>query len=507
MDIVLICWRTPEELQHLALRVSMQIEVVGDTWEVLVCGRQLRTTTNAEKSRAWWIQSPRCAGFCAARMVETSEIYFPLSTETAAEALAQLYHRASADNIAIYLNGQRESRPSRCAYMTEVRSELQEEAGLARHFTSYSQHTSDVPFVQLHAGVGLFGSSRLIVMKCASRMYAVLHITVAVAVGLMAAASGRGLAVWVMTIRSTLQNFGTGGVVGNDIMSSLLSFHGTSLDYETGPGSHHVAGDSVGYGLSWWQFGGAVALPVVELSLLGAGWLYGALRVKRFRPQGVVGHGMLWLSALVALSLSARALLGLRQRVSGRLVGIFRTHEYIRIVVGAASVPINVDGILAQPTADAELRLIATLLRECTDDTAAVLAASGMLRRPETGFALASYLAVEVIKFKYAGDSLAQKGDPERPVTTASVYPWIQTSCCIFITAACACVSVAYAYLPQIPTWVKPMVEVLLLVSAVWFATLERVGELCHIRETYVCHMVATLVVSAVWYVGVDGLG
>lgn len=51
------------------------------------------------------------------------------------------------------------------------------------------------------------------------------------------------------------------------------------------------------------------------------------------------------------------------------------------------------------------------------------------------------------------------------------------------------------------------MVEVLLLVSAVWFATLERVGGLSHARESYVCHMVATLVISAVWYVGVKDVG
>lgn len=505
MDVVLICWRTPEELQHLALRVSLQIEVVGDTWEVLVCGRQLKM--NVENGRVWWIQSPRCEDFCAARLVETSEIYFPFSTETAAEALVQFYHRASADNIAIFLNGRRESRPSRCAYVTEVRSQLQEEATLARHFTSYSQHTSDVPFVQLHAKVGLFGSSRAIVMECASRMYAVLHITIAVAVGLMAASSGRGLAVWVMAIRPTLENFGTGGVVGNDIMASLLSFQDTSLDFETGLGSHHVAGDSVAYGLSWWQFMGAVALPVVELSLISTGWLYGALRVKRFSPQGVVGHGMLWLSALVALSLSARAIIGIRHHVSGRLVGLFRTHEYVRFIVGKASVPISVDKIVSQPTADAQLRLIAGLLRECTDDTTAVLTASGLLRRPETGTALAHYLAVDVMKFQYKGDSLAEKGDPAKPVSVATVYPWFQASCCVILTASCACVSVAYAYFLVIPTWVKPMVEVVLVISAVWFATLERAGELCHTRETYVCHMVATLVVSAVWYVGVDGLG
>lgn len=445
-DIVLICWHTLADLGRIALQVSMQIGVVGDDWEVLVCGRKL--TSADEKSRAWWMQSPRCEDFCTTKVIETAGNYFPFGTQSISSALNEFQNLGtSADDIAKLLDNGREKRPSRCAYISEVRSELQEQLTIARHFTSCGHSRSDIPFVRLAGQTGVFGSSRKITMKCASRMYATFHLTVAVAVGLMGAASGRGLAVWVMTIRPALRNLGASGVVGNDVFSSLLSFDNTVLEWETEHGSELLAGDTVTYGLRWWHLLSSLTLPIGEIGILCAGWLYGALRVEKLKPEGLVGHGMLWLAGLVGLSLSTRALLGVRQRISGRLVGIYHTHEYTRYIVGG-TISISVESILASRTVSTELRLIATILRECHDNSVAILAASGMLRRLSAGTSLQYYLAADVLRFQYSGDSLVGMGDPIKPITTASVYPWIQSSCCILLTAGCACVSVLYAYLP-----------------------------------------------------------
>ena len=49
----------------------------------------------------------------------------------------------------------------------------------------------------------------------------------------------------------------------------------------------------------------------------------------------------------------------------------------------------------------------------------------------------------------------------------------------------CGCVTVVYAYC-NFPKWVKPVAEVLLAISAMWFSTLERTGGLPHNRDTYV---------------------
>jgi hypothetical protein len=82
------------------------------------------------------------------------------------------------------------------------------------------------------------------------------------------------------------------------------------------------------------------------------------------------------------------------------------------------------------------------------------------------------------------------------PLTTRDVYPWIQSCFCIILTALCACASMVYAYC-DVPAWVKPLVEVLLVLSASWFSVLDRTDGLCHDRDAYVSFMIATLVSSS----------
>jgi hypothetical protein len=154
-------------------------------------------------------------------------------------------------------------------------------------------------------------------MKCTTRMYIMVHLMVSCAVGLMGAASGRGLAVWIMAIRPTLATLGAQNVNGCDVLKSLICLHGSILQYETGEGSQLLAGDVLSYRMPWWQLGTAFFIPFVELLIIGAGWLYGALRAERLRPSGVVGHGMLWLSVFVGLSLSLRAALAKTSKMHG----------------------------------------------------------------------------------------------------------------------------------------------------------------------------------------------
>ncbi|KAI9779272.1 MAG: hypothetical protein M1816_003635 [Peltula sp. TS41687] len=505
MDVVIICWEDHTDLKRLALEVSMQIEAVARNWEVLICGRQLKGQS-WRPSGAYWIQCPRTEAFSTTRVQVTNEFYFPLSSEDVTAAVAHLENGWSLDDIAAALCQQFDSRPSRCAFLNEVRSEIHQISSLPRHVTGYTLPNALVPFVSFHSLTTPGATSRTLVLTSAPLMYSLLHLTVSTAIGLMGAASGRGLSVWIMSVRPTLANLGTKNVAGDDSVISLLSFDKLHLQYETAIGSHLLANDALVFGLPTWHFVGALILPGLELAILFAGWLYGALRVEKLRPRGVVGHGMLWLAAVVGIALSMRTLVGIKKRRLGRLIGIRRSPEFVQYTIGSPTA-IETESLM-QETKDGydELRLITRLLQECSDDTESFLATSGILRRPEIGTMIAEYVVTKIFKYQYNGDSIEAKGDSGTPVAAARVYPWVQAACCSLLTAACAVMSVVYAYL-DIPKWIKPMTEGLLAISAVWFASLERISPLHHNRDSYTCHMVATMVISAVWYVGVKDVG
>lgn len=512
-DIVLICWRTPQELHRLALQVSMQIEAFAfNEWEVLVIGKQLKSPSTVE-STAHWIKSPHHENLCPSKAKQAGGNAFPLNEADITEGLTLLQQmpKKSIANIVEIMSQKCDLQATRCAFVSEMYRELENnqiQPSFANVFTKVDGDES--PYQSLKHWTGQYGSNRGSSMKCATRMYVMVHITVAAAVGLMGAASGRGLAVWLLAIRPTLQTLGTQSISGDDVVISLVSIDKSVFQYETGTGSSLLAGDITSSGLFWWHLGGASAVPLVELLIICAGWFYVALRVEKFSPSGVVGHGMLWLSTLVWLSLSVRALISIRQRLSGRMVGLWKTALFTRIEIGIRSLEVSVDRILNSPVySNSVLGLVATILRDRSNEineSFAILVAESALRRLATGTLLDHHLVMDVLKFQYSDDSVVFQGEPPTTVNVRGAYPWLQTCCCITLTMLCGCVLVVYAYC-SLPSWVKIIAEVLLAASASWYWTLERTTGLPHNRDTSVCFTVATLVASSVWYVGVRDLG
>jgi hypothetical protein len=333
-------------------------------------------------------------------------------------------------------------------------------------------------------------------------MYLLVHLLVACAVGLMAAATGRGLAVWFMTVRPTLATMGGKNVNGNDILQSLLCLDEAVFQYETADGSPLLAGDVLASSLPWWATTLAFAMPALEMALIIAGWLYGGLNAKRLAPSGVVGHGMLWLSVIVGLSLCIRALFTLRNQGKGRLVGIWHKHDFAQYTIGAESLEISAPDLARMAGEPSPIGLVVRLLRENNPDNIPVI--ESFLRLPILAVLVEYLLATRVLQYQYQGDEIVARGS--RAISPKSESPWRQSYCCVAVTMTCACLSAVYAYYP-LPKWVKLVTEMLLALSAVWFNSIDLVGSFMHEKETSVCFMVATLVVSSVWYVGLDNVG
>ena len=130
MDVVIICGHNQKDLRRLALEIAMQIEAVARNWEVLICGRQLKSQSSS--SRACRIQCPRMEAFSTTHVQATSKYYFPLSKEDVAAAVAYLEDGWSLDDVAAALGHHFETKLSRCVYYNEVRSELQKVTPLPR---------------------------------------------------------------------------------------------------------------------------------------------------------------------------------------------------------------------------------------------------------------------------------------------------------------------------------------------------------------------------------------
>ena len=396
---------------------------------------------------------------------------------------------------------------TRCAWKSELPTDDGTHPSLAYYFTNIL--VNETPYVSLkmairHSDVGV---ERIATSKSAIAMFILVHVTVSVAVGLMGAASGRGLAVWLMGIRPALLSLGSQNVGGNDALMTLLALDKSSLTYQSGAGSIDLAGHVTSHGKSYSSIVLIFLIPLLEVALITAGWLYGALQARKLPPTGVVGHGMLWLSALVGLSLSIRALLGIKQRFSGRLLGYRQIANHTMLTVAARNLEIPLDRILNSATySNSIMALAVTILREDHDDNMVALTAESILARPEFNAALDEYIVNDILHYRYQGDEIISRGNPSKAVAPRDIYPWVQTCSCIILTILCGFVSMIYAYY-NLPTWVKLITEGLLAISATWFSTLERTAGLPHNRDTYVCFMVATLVISSVWYVGVQGLG
>lgn len=506
IDVVVVYWTSPADLKKLARSVSMYMEVFGDQWEILVVGRKMRNSAPSVEGTARWTQSPRHESLCGARSQTTGESVFLLSAVTINDGIGMLKANPVSDVIR-FLHDHCSIDATRCAWKSELPTDDGTHPSLAYYFTSID--VNETPYMSLgkvirHSDVGV---ERIGTPKSAIAMFILVHVTVSVAVGLMGAASGRGLAVWLMGIRPALLSLGSQNVGGSDALMTLLALDKSSLNYESGAGSINLAGHVTSYGQSHLSIALIFLIPLLEVALITAGWLYGALQAQKLPPTGVVGHGMLWLSALVGLSLSVRALLGIRQRLSGRLLGYRQIANYVMITAAVRNLEIPLDRILNSATySNSIMALAVSILREDHDDNMVALTAESILARPEFNAAIDEYIANDILHYQYQGDEIISRGNPSKTVAPRDIYPWVQTCSSIVLTILCGFVSVIYAYY-NLPRWVKLITEGLLAISAMWFSTLERIAGLPHNRDTYVCFMVATLVISSVWYVGVQSLG
>lgn len=506
MDVVVVYWTSPADLKRLALSVSMYIEVFADQWEVLVVGRSMRSSALSVAGTARWIQSPRHESLCGARSQTTGASVFPLNADTIIEGIGMLKKNSVSDVIR-FLYDHCSTEATRCALRSEIPTDDGSHPSLGYYFTSIE--VNETPYVSLTKGIiqSDAGVERIATPKASITMFILVHLTVSVAVGLMGAASGRGLAVWLMGIRPALLSLGSQNIGGTDALMTLLALDKSVFYYQSGAGSINLAGHVTSYRKSYLSLVLIFIVPLLEVALITAGWLYGALQAQKLSPTGVVGHGMLWLSALVGLSLSVRALQGIKQRLSGRLLGHRQIANHIMLTVAVRDLEISLDRMLNSATYSNSIMAIAiSILREDHDDGLVALTAESIFGRPEFNASVDEYIVGDILQYRYQGDGIVSRGDPPKPVTPRDIYPWFQTCSCIVLTMLCGCVSVVYAYF-NLPMWVKLVTEGLLAVSAMWFSTLERTAGLIHNRDTYVCFMVATLVISSVWYVGVQGLG
>ncbi|PKS08086.1 hypothetical protein jhhlp_005361 [Lomentospora prolificans] len=509
-EIAVITWRTPDELRKLARRAAALIDVFGDAWEVLILGHKIPNDARQE-GYIHWIKSPKSDEVAMTRFKEDGSPANPLQLADISIAIEMLASggKIHADEVARDLLDRIDNRATRTTLASEIPSVL---SGRSEGHPSWSRiftlvgHTES-PFLRLRPWTGQFALSRGSEMDCAIRMYILALLTVSCAVGLMGAAAGRGLAVWIIAIYPTLGTFGAQNIQGSDALPSLIALDKSSWHYETSDGSLLQAGDMMSPGMTSWQLLAAL-VPALSASLLiVAGWAYGSLHAERYGPSGIVGHGMLWLSITVAVSLSIRAMISIKKRGSARLIGRFREMYYDRIVVGQKHTEIPISKIIDSPRYGRSIiGLAAKMLRECTSTDIGIVKC--VLRLPEAGKCIDEFVVSEIIKYQYEGDSIVAAGDSEVAVavTESRIYPWVQGFTCIALTMACAVVSATYAYYP-LPFWVKMAAEAVTAASAVWFSTLERTGGLYHTRDAFVCFMAATMVVSSVWYVGVRDVG
>ena len=509
-EIAIICWRTPVELRKLARRTAALIEVFGDQWEVLILGHQIPEDAR-EEGYIHWIKSPKSDEVAMTRFKDDETPAYPLRTEDISFAIEMLASggKVHMDEVVRELWNRRDDRATRTTLAAEIPSFL---AGRSEAIPSWSRiftlvGHSESPFLRLRPWTGPFALSRGSEMDCAIRMYILALLTVGCAVGLMGAAAGRGLAVWLLAVYPTLGTFGAGNIQGDDPLPSLIALDKSSWHYESSDGSTLYAGDMISPGMTIWQLLAALVPTLAAALLIIAGWVYGSLRAERYAPSGVVGHGMLWLSITVTISLSLRAIVSIRKRWSARLIGRFKEMFFDRVVVGQTHTEIPPSKIIDSPRyGHSIISLAAKMLREGTSADIGIVEC--VLRLPEAGKCIGEFVVSEIIKYQYEGDSVVAAGDGEAqvPVTESSVYPWVQTFVCVILTMACCVVSAVYAYYP-LPFWVKMVAEAVTATGAVWFSTLERIGGLPHTRDAFVCFMAATMVVSSVWYVGVRDVG
>ncbi|KXN82180.1 hypothetical protein AN958_02989 [Leucoagaricus sp. SymC.cos] len=573
VHVILISWNTPSQLFRLALRVALLAETVAvQKWAIVVIGRRLRSPKLTEDGRGVIVATmcPRTAALSTVRVKPTGEL-IPCFREEIIEALTQTPNFSFEAVSKLIANSS--DYPTRVALQVEVSVAVQHTTTLARHVTGWQLPESASPYVHLGRITSQYGASRAMRVNTAVAMYCLVHMAVSVAVGLMAAATGRGLAVWLFSVRVVIDQIGRSSFAGDDCLFTVLAFGGLEQNLEVSQRSIVVAGDAVLFQLQIRQALLVVVMNVVEIGVIVGGWVYGALHAQRFPPTGLVGHGMMWLAFSVSVLLSVRAFFGLKERISQRVIGIFE-------VMGDDTVSqlvVHQDCTLEIPTITKHsstqypiLYLVSGILSETENDVEAILSSLRLMRSPTFAQKLEEFAVRECMEYEYDGDRLVsirtartKRDDDEKPTwwkfwkqlkkstdhpktitadgrrwqrvrrwlkkstdappSKASdteknpvqsrhqnkkwTYPFKSLAFCILLIVLSSMTSAAYAYASRIPSWVKMIVEILVSICGVYVATVDRTSALPHLQNFYMSFMVASTVVCAVWYVGVEGVG
>ncbi|KXN82347.1 hypothetical protein AN958_02663 [Leucoagaricus sp. SymC.cos] len=510
MHVILISWNTPSQLFRLALRVALLAETVAvQEWAIVVVGRRLRSPKLTEDGCGVTIATmcPRTAALSTVRVKPTGEL-IPRLREEIIEALTQTPNFSFEAVSKLIANSS--DYPTRVALQVEVSVAVQHTTTLARHVTGWQFSESASPYVHLGRITSQYGASRAIRVNTAVAMYCLVH---------MAAATGRGLAVWLFSVRVVIDQIGRSSFAGDDCLFTVLAFRGLEQNLEVSQRSIVVAGDAVLFQLQIRQALLVVVMNVVEIGVIVGGWVYGALHAQRFPPTGLVGHGMMWLAFSVSVLLSVRAFFGLKERISQRVIGIFE-------VMGDDTVSqrvVHQDCTLEIPTITKHsstqypiLYLVSGILSETENDVEAILSSLRLMRSPTFAQKLEEFAVRECMEYEYDGDRLVsirtartKRDDDEKPTWHQNkkwAYPFKSLAFCILLIVLSSMTSAAYAYASRIPSWVKMIVEILVSICGVYVATVDRTSALPHLQNFYMSFMVASTVVCAVWYVGVEGV-
>ncbi|KAJ7223526.1 hypothetical protein GGX14DRAFT_351631 [Mycena pura] len=497
VHVVVICWKNKEDLTRLALRVAMTAEAIArQNWTIVVVGRQLKGNEITEPFSIWTI-CPRMAEYSTVRHKLSADLVPHIEDE---DILSLIRHPAFGIDPVANLLANLHMPATRVALITEVASALQNTSTIARHVTGWQIPETSSPYIHIIKYTGAYATSRTLKVISAFLLYTQVHLAVSVAVGLMAAATGRGLTVWLFSTRVVISQLGGASYAGDDGLFTILAFSGIQLNMATEEGNFLVAGDVLLWSMRIREVVVVLLLNVLEIVIILGGWVYGSLQAQRFPPTGLVGHGMIWLAFCVSIMLGARAMFGLKERVTARIIGIFE-------VPGQQSFrqhSLHADCALYIPAvADmnndkyAILSLASEILSSTSDDAVALLSALRLLRSPSFATKVEEFAIEKCMAYVYKDDRLQTRGWK---------YPWKSFAVCIVLVGLSACASTTYAYV-SLPRWFKLCVEVLVSICAVYVSTLERASPLPHLQHSYMSFMVAATVVCSVWYVGVEGVG
>ncbi|KAF8197672.1 hypothetical protein K438DRAFT_1824492 [Mycena galopus ATCC 62051] len=542
VHVVVICWKNKPDLIRLALRIAMTAEAVArQNWAIVVFGRQLKGDKITEPSSIWTM-CPRMAAYSTVRHKLSAELVPHIEDE---DVISLIRHPAFGIDPVANLLANLHTPATRVALVTEVISALQNTSTIARYVTGWQIPDTSSPYIHVVKYTGSYATTRTLKVTSAFLLYMLVHLAVAVAVGLMAAATGRGLAVWLFSTRVLIGQIGGASFTGDDCLFTILAFAGIQLNMETEENNFLVAGDTLFWPMRIRVVVIVLLLNVLEIAVIAGGWVYGALQAQRFPPSGLVGHGMVWLAFCVSIMLAARAMIGLKERVTARIIGIFEVpgqplfFQHSLHADCAFYIPAAAD---MKNDKYAILNLASEILSSTSDDTVALLSALRLLRSPSFATKIEEFVIEKCMAYTYKDDHFvsiktapskeAQRKDllkekrlkkktvpqdsekqQQQPVpplvpeqTRGWKYPWRSFALCIVLVGLSACASTTYAYVP-LPRWFKMCVEALVSICAVYVSTIDKASPLPHLQHSYMSFMVAATVVCSVWYVGVEGVG